>query len=244
MTNKEITSLLYKILSLITEEGAGFNVHFCEVLQQGELIDAIKSVSGEEPTMEAYLSENGTRSKAEVKEIISSIFEEVSNGGSVVEKVVLKDYLKNAQNYPNELLTDPNLDWLMEKFKQTKAGKSKAQKPKEVNKATEQPKINSDLVKEFIKNIYKYTQNQACGNAVKLQTYFPDESMKKLCQEVFGKTLDIFDVYSEKEIKEDLLWGYEDAPDEDSLKDYLTDEMGVSECLLEGKVLSKLVEMI
>ena len=245
MTDKELKILLIKVLQAISIEKSGLEVHLSEMFGQGELMDAIKSVSGEELTMESFLSGNGTKSKAELKEIIGSIYSDVYNGGDPVEKVVVKDYLLNQRHFPEELLIDSNLDWLIGKFKQVKIDTTKmAQKPKVV-KTQEESRIEiSDNIKKFIGNIFKYAQNKACGNDVRFESYFPDNEIKELCKEVFGKQVNIFDIYSESEIKEDLLWQYEEGPDEEALKDYLVDEMGVSECLLEGNTIEELIKLI
>lgn len=238
MTNKEITTLLYRFLSAITSDGAGNTVRFSEIFEQTEVIQAIKTISGKEVTLENFLSQNGEISKSDLKEIIEDLSNDLSSEPEISE---IKEYLIREQNFPEELLTDENLNWLLNRFKQIKmaANKSKAQKPQEVKKP-----VQSESIKDFIRNLYKFTQSQKCGNAVNIETFFPDDLMNKVSNEVFGKPVDLFDIYTEKEIKEDLLWGYEDAPEEETIKDYLTEDMEVSEILLTKEVLKKLVDII
>ena len=239
MNNKELTKLLYKLLEIVIVDGAGNTIRPSEEIDRSNVVQAIESVSGEAPSLQTYLNECYP-SEESLDEVLRGYFE--GCGGSLGKKEI-KNYLKNEQNFPVEILKDAGILWMIEKFKKFKNEPKSAETMKPVTKKLE-PVSKTEKTQELIKCLYKFIQNQKCGNAVDAEHFFSNELIKESVNEIFGKQLDLFDIYSEKEITEDLLWDYEGGADADSIKDFLEDEKEVSEELLTKSVIEKLVEMV
>jgi len=246
MTNKELTFLFYKLLDVIIQEDCGVSVRLNEEFEKTEILEAIKAVSEKDPTLEYYLGYGSPTSKN--IERIQGLYENYKETREDITKDELVIFLRDESRIPSELLMDEDIDWIMNWFKKIEKSNMKKkisgpqpQKPKVVNQ--NKPEKTNEKTKELIKGLYKFLQSQRCGDAVDIGTFFPGDTISKAAVEIFGKQLDLFDVYTEKEISEDLLWDYEGEKDPESIKDFLVDEKEVSEELLNNEVLNKIIEL-
>jgi len=248
MTNKELTRLIYKLLDVIIQEDCGFSVRLNENFDTNEVLEAIKSISGQDPSLESYLCFDATTSSSKTEKL-SNLYQIYKEERDTIEKEDLKIFLRDERRIPSELLMDEDIDWIMNWFKKIEKSNMKKkpsgpqpQKPKAVNQ--EKPEKTTEKTKELIRGLYKFLQSQRCGDAVDIGTFFPGDTISEAAVEIFGKKLDLFDVYTEKEVLEDLLWDYGGEKDPESIKDFLVDEKEVSEELLNNEVLNKLFDLV
>lgn len=246
MTNKELTFLFYKLLDVIIQEDCGYTVRINEEFEKTEILGAIKAVSEKDPTLESYLGYDSPTSKN--IERIQGLYENYKETREEITKDDLVIFLRDESCIPSEILGEEDINWIMNWFKKIEKSNMKKkpsgpqpQKPKAVNQ--DKPEKTNEKTKELIKGLYKFLQSQKCGDAVDISTFFPGDTISEAAVEIFGKQLDLFDVYTEKEISEDLLWDYEGEKDPESIKDFLVDDKEVSEELLNNEVLNKIIEL-
>jgi hypothetical protein len=224
MENKKLVSLVYRIFNLLISDLKGESVNIGAEIEMKEMIDMVASISGESPTLKSVLKSRYTPS--EYKEALSGIIEDL---GGEITKDRIKSFFERDWQLSEDLLKDSDLDWIMGELKKEQ---------KNTKKESVQQSTSLDNTREFMKKLIKFLRDIEIGNSVDFDSIFPEKFIKDVFKEVFNKDLTLFDVYSEKEIKEDLLWGFD--PGERSLSEYLIEEMEVPEYLLNKEVLKKL----
>lgn len=220
MNNAELTELMYRILELVILDSMGDTVRPCEELKTSEILDAIRAVSGEEPSLRKLIGDD----------VIEGLYEDYHE----LSAEELKARLREENGFPEEILGEKDIEWLQKKFTKMKRQQQKPG-PK---KATVETK--TDKTKELLKKLYKLISGYKCGDAIT----FPEELLGEVCKEIFGRGLTLFDVYTEKEIREDLLWDYSDGPDEEMIVAFLIDEKEISKSLLTKEVIGKLIKIV
>lgn len=237
--NGIIKNLLYKLLAMVIQDTLGDTVRPSEEFNVSELLDLIKNFSGSDPTLEEYIKIGGFDLKEWLEE------------KSDLSDDELRDSLLEDFGLPSELVKESDLNWL--KGQKTNKTMNKTKKPKDKAKVkdpepkpvivTKKKEVKLENVLDLLKTLYRVIIGIKCGDSVKLEALFSDEKLSECFLEVLGKKPDLFDIYSEKQVSEDLLWDYDDDYTEESLKEFLVDEKEIPECLLSDEALERLTNL-
>lgn len=233
MENKKIVDLIYRILDILITDLRGDTVRIGEELEMSELLGAIENLSGSAPTLKSVFKSRFNTPEV-YKEALEGILEDI---GYDIEKEKIKSFFKRDWQLVDDLLKESDLKWIKGELIKVKNSMKK-----EENKVSDNPSLEN--TKELIRRLVKFLRDLEIGNSVNKRALFSDDFMKKVYNEVFGRELNLFDFFTEKDIVDEILWDYNGGKDLEELKDFLLDEKEIPENLLNNEVMNKLISLL